>query len=81
MLNLHSSPAYQFNCLQLELLIDYELYNPFCFGAMPSLDLSRILAQYKYYIYIIIDIYNWTIINQFYEYTLSWIWVKTQPTQ
>ena len=41
----HSSPAYQSNCLQLELHIDYELLNPFCFGALPSLGLPRILAQ------------------------------------
>ena len=25
---------YQSNCLQLELLIDYELVNPFCFGLL-----------------------------------------------
>ena len=48
---LHSSPAYQSNCLQLELPIDYQLLNPFCFGALPSLGLPRILAQYKYFIY------------------------------
>ena len=45
LLILHSSPAYQSNCLQLELLIDYELLNPFCFGAQPSLGLPRIFAQ------------------------------------
>ena len=37
--------------LQLELLIDYELLNPFCFGALPSLGLSRVLAQHKFFIY------------------------------
>ena len=48
---LHSSTAYQSNCLQLELLIDYELLNPFCFDALSSLGLPRILAQYKYFIH------------------------------
>ena len=42
---LHSSPAYQSNCLKLELLINYELLNPFCFGALSNLDFPRILAQ------------------------------------
>ena len=37
LLILHSSPAYQSNCLQLELITDYELLNPFCFGALQSL--------------------------------------------
>ena len=31
--------------LQLELPIDYELLNPFYFGALPSLALPRILAH------------------------------------
>ena len=38
-----SSSMYQSNRLQLELLI------PFCFGAMPSLGLPGILAQYIWY--------------------------------
>ena len=42
LLILHSSPAYQSNCLVLELLIDYELLNSFCFGALPSLRFPRI---------------------------------------
>ena len=35
--------------------MDYELLNPFCFGALPSLGLPRISAQYKF-LYIIIFI-------------------------
>ena len=42
---------YQSNCLQLELLIDFELLRPF-FGALPSLGLPMILAQYDYFIYL-----------------------------
>ena len=38
--HLHSSPSYQSKCLQLELLIDYKLINPFCFGVVPSLGLG-----------------------------------------
>ena len=51
LLILHSFPAYQSNCLQLELLINYELFNPICFGVLLSLGLPRILTQYKYFIY------------------------------
>ena len=40
--HLHSSPTYQSKCLQLELLIDYKLINPFCFGVVPSLGILYI---------------------------------------
>ena len=50
LLILHSSPAYQSNCLQLDLLIDYELLNPFCFGAL----VSRIFYRNRSILYIII---------------------------
>ena len=33
---LNNSAAYQSNCLQLKLIIDYKLPNALCFGALPS---------------------------------------------
>ena len=41
---------YQSNCLQLELLIDYDLLNPFCFVALLSLDFSAIEVFYIVFI-------------------------------
>ena len=49
LLILHSpppSPSVPIQLFTMELLIDYELLNPFCFGALPSLGLPRILLLY-----------------------------------
>ena len=42
----------------MELLIDYELFNAFCFGALPSLGLPRII--YRNILYIIIYCVSFT---------------------